>query len=153
VPRGGKRAGKPGKSYTNRTDMHQPVTTVPGQVYGQATAQQNAQKALPLPTQSTPPGGQARPTSPSSPTGLPPGGPPPVGPGDLGPLHAPTGRPDEPLTAGLPTGPGPGPAALAPPDPLTKAAAILNTLGATADPLTAQLRARVNATLNNRGAA
>jgi hypothetical protein len=27
-------------------------------------------------------------------------------------LHDPTARPDEPITAGLPTGPGPGPEAL-----------------------------------------
>jgi hypothetical protein len=33
-------------------------------------------------------------------------------PGQHGPLTAPTGQPNQPLTAGLPTGPGPGPEAL-----------------------------------------
>jgi hypothetical protein len=33
----------------------------------------------------------------------------PVPPGSLGPLDAPSERPDEPLTAGLPIGPGDGP--------------------------------------------
>jgi hypothetical protein len=35
-------------------------------------------------------------------------------PGSLGPLDAPTARPDEPLTAGAPVGPGPGPEVLNP---------------------------------------
>jgi hypothetical protein len=33
-------------------------------------------------------------------------------PGQHGPLGAPTNQPNQPLTAGLPTGPGPGPEAL-----------------------------------------
>lgn len=72
--------------------------------------------------------------------------------GMLGPLDAPTQRPNEPLTAGLPSGPGPGPGALAAPDPLVKAAAVLNTLGHNADPYSARLRDLVNATLHNQGA-
>lgn len=35
-----------------------------------------------------------------------------VPPGAFGPLTAPTSRPDEPVTAGLPIGPGPGPDSL-----------------------------------------
>lgn len=38
-------------------------------------------------------------------------------PGALGPLHAPTQRPNEPITAGLPSGPGAGPEALGLPAP------------------------------------
>jgi hypothetical protein len=34
-------------------------------------------------------------------------------PGSLGPLDAPTARPNEPVTAGAPVGPGPGPEAVA----------------------------------------
>lgn len=74
-------------------------------------------------------------------------------PGELGPLHAPTNRPGEPITHGLPTGPGAGPGILQPPDPLTKAAAVLNNLGSAADADTARLRDFVNATLGNKGAA
>ncbi len=37
-------------------------------------------------------------------------------PGEVTPLHAPTDRPDEPLTAGLATGAGPGAEALEVPD-------------------------------------
>jgi hypothetical protein len=42
----------------------------------------------------------------TTPTGIPGG----VGPGDLVSLDAPSMRPDEPVTAGLPIGAGPGPA-------------------------------------------
>jgi hypothetical protein len=35
-----------------------------------------------------------------------------VVPGQHGPIDAPTNQPSQPLTAGLPTGPGPGPEAL-----------------------------------------
>lgn len=75
------------------------------------------------------------------------------GPGELGPLTAPTDRPGEPLTHGLPTGPGAGPEALTPPNPLVKAAAVLNMLGDSADADTKKLRDFVNATLANEGAA
>lgn len=37
---------------------------------------------------------------------------PPVQPGEMGALDRPTERPGEPVTAGLPSGPGPGPEAL-----------------------------------------
>lgn len=86
---GGARQGQPGKSYPNRTDMQQnrapaqPIRTVPAKTYGDATAQRQAQQAIPLP-QATP-------------------------------LTAPTARPNEPLTAGMPRGPGPGAEAVTPP--------------------------------------
>lgn len=174
--RGGARLGQQGQSYSNRSDLNQPVRTATGQPYGEAGRQAAAQKVIPLPgqghgmgssrgagpgdhTYSTPAGPGANPmgggSSPvSSPVG--PGG---MGsnaiqPGGLGPLTAPTNRPGEPLTAGLQGGAGPGPEALAPPpNPLVHAVATLNALGKTADPGTARIRAWLNATLNNSGAA
>lgn len=59
-----------------RTDLNngavQPVTTATGQQYGEAKAQADAQRAVPLPA-----------------------------------LGAPTARPDEPIHAGMNSGPGP----------------------------------------------
>jgi hypothetical protein len=86
---GGDRAGRPGASYQNRSDLaqgprapSQPVKTATGQPYGAATAQAQAQQAVPLP--------------------------------DFAAMHLarPTERPQEPVTAGLPMGPGPGPEAM-----------------------------------------
>lgn len=80
---GGVRQGQPGKQYPNRTDMAQGVRAASGQAYGERKAQEDAQRAIPLP---------------QVPQAV--------------PLNAPTQRPDEPVTAGLPFGPGPGPAVL-----------------------------------------
>lgn len=108
---------------SNRTDQLSPapVTTVPGQEYGQAAAQQAAQRAIPTANGPTMPAAQAPPTG--GPPGPPQGGAP--DPSDLmaqamahnGPagamaLNRPTERPDEPVTHGLPVGPGAGPQAL-----------------------------------------
>jgi hypothetical protein len=80
MPRGGKRQGTPGKGYTNRTDL--------GMNYdqGQMTAAAGGMQAPPGPT-----------------------GPAPLTPEDSPMLSDPTQRPDEPITAGLPIGAGPGP--------------------------------------------
>jgi hypothetical protein len=90
VKQGGTRQGQPGKNYPNRTDMQQgprqrtqPVRAAAGQQYGQRGQQENMQRAQPLPQ----------------------------GP-QIIPLDAPTLRPNEPLTAGMAMGPGPGPEAL-----------------------------------------
>lgn len=101
---GGARTGAPGTSYPNRTDLNgpQPIRTAPGQPYGSAKQQEQAQQAVPLP------GGGGHP----SPTGGAPGAAGPM-PGDLTPLSAPSLRPDEPITAGVDIGPGPGSDALA----------------------------------------
>ena len=108
--RGGRRQGTPGKAYGQRTDLNmnrQAVATGPSQGYGQRAAQERAQQAVPLAA------------APPTPTGAPAGGPgagappaafPPAG--SFGPLDRPTDRPDEPVTAGAPIGPGPGPEAL-----------------------------------------
>lgn len=95
---GGVRQGQPGKPYPNRTDMQaQAVRTATGQPYGAAAAQQAAQQAVPLPQQPGPQqaAGPRYATAEDAPN-----------------LLDPTARPDEPLEAGLPFGPGPGPEAL-----------------------------------------
>lgn len=95
--RGGKRTGKPGATYGNRTDMQQAPRAVPGQTYGKATQQLEAQRAMPLPAAPPPAVGGAPARPGPAPRPMP------------TPLDAPTERPAEPLTAGLATGPGPGP--------------------------------------------
>lgn len=151
MPRGGKRTGKPATSYNNRSDLTtQAPSAAPGQTYGAAGAQLASQRQIPLPKQGAAPGAVAPPPAGSTaPAG---GGAPLVPPGALGPLSAPTQNPNQPITAGLQGGPGSGPEALAAPDPLVKAAAVLNQLGHNADPQSAALRARVNAMLGNQGA-
>lgn len=91
MARGGSRQGQPGKTYSNRTDL-------------------NTNRAPQTP-QVTAAGG---PTAP----------PPQQGPAFMSPdmvpkLDDPTGRPNEPLTTGLSTGPGMGPEAIggSPPNP------------------------------------
>src|SRR4051812_37148411 len=115
----------------------------PNQTYGQAGQQLASQQQMPL---------SAAPVAGSSPA------PPQAAPGGGGPqvipsLTAPTTRPNEPLTAGLATGPGGGPEMLqSQVDPLVKAAAVLNQIGQP-DADTAKLRSMVNAHLANNGAA
>lgn len=109
--RGGRRQGQPGKAYPNRSDLTQAPTAAPGQTYGVAAEQLRAQQQVPLPK-------QVPPSAPAPAGSAPAGPPPPAGaapsilPGGLGPLTAPSDRPNEPLTAGLASGPGPGPEAL-----------------------------------------
>ncbi len=83
MARGGVRSGRPGQSYGNRTDLnaapHLAPTAQTSQPYGVAGAQLNAQAAVPM------------------------SAPPPI------PLNSPSARPNEPVQAGLPSGPGPGP--------------------------------------------
>lgn len=105
--KGGKRYGAPGAAYGNRTDLNQnrqPVQAAAGQPYGVRGAQEAAQRAVPLPA--APPVRSAPPPAPAS--GVSPVTTGPL-PGALGSLTRPTDRPDEPLTHGLPFGPGAGP--------------------------------------------
>lgn len=81
MPRGGKRQGTPGKAYANRTDM--------GQNYNPDSEKTPAAGGI------TPPREMAPVMS--------------VYPEDTPMLLDPTARPEEPITAGLPVGPGPGP--------------------------------------------
>jgi len=104
MPRGGRRRGTPGKAYGNRTDLTNPPNPgqarFKGQPYGAASEQEQAQAVVP-------------PQPPPGPPGAPPAaGPPPIPPGGLGAFNRPTDRPGEPLTSGLPMGPGAGPEAL-----------------------------------------
>lgn len=110
MARGGRRAGKPGAKYPNRTDLAlsprtAPVAKIPGQGYGAQAAQTRAQQAVPA---GLPP--------------APPFAPPPTAPNIMARLAAPTERPDEPFHTGLPTGPGPGPEILGLADPAPSAA-------------------------------
>jgi len=118
MPRGGRRSGRPGVAHGNRTDLNKPpLARFTGQEYGAAAEQARSQAAIrPGPPPAPPPGQPRAPQGPQEPQGPPPtGGIPQSGPmpGTLGALDRPTERPGEPLTAGLPSGPGPGPEALA----------------------------------------
>ena len=111
MARGGKRQGKPGGGYTNRSDLAVPGKPLPvvspkDQTYGQRTSLENAQRTVPMASQPAIP-----PARPAGPPGQPPG--PMLAPPDpAGHLMNPTARPNEPVTAGLPSGPGPGPEAM-----------------------------------------
>lgn len=111
MARGGQRRGTPGTAYANRTDMHQPVKTPDGMAYGKRKMLEEAQKVIPLPTQPSMPGpatgGGGPAVAPTPPMSAQPG----LSPGELD-FARPTERPAEPVTAGLPVGPGPGPEAL-----------------------------------------
>ena len=108
--RGGKVDGQVGQAYVNRTDLNAATRTVPGQEYGQQVAQRMAMRNVPMasaPQQPAMPTPSAPPSAPQAPM---------AAPQPQAPLlwDHPTERPNEPIHAGLPAGPGPGPEALAP---------------------------------------
>jgi hypothetical protein len=113
--RGGTRIGAPGAAYGNRTDLagkgpvrggRLDLSAAPNQPYGQAGGQIDAQRAIPMGTPALPgPAGGTPPTP--GPAAVPP-----PQPGQLPSLTAPTGRPQEPVTAGMASGPGAGPEAV-----------------------------------------
>lgn len=78
-----------------------------GQQYGQQGAQLQAQEIVPV--AGSPTGEPGRPRSSSGPSAQPQPG---LEPGNVPTLDDPSAYPDQPITAGLPTGPGPGPEAL-----------------------------------------
>lgn len=108
MPRGGKREGRQGEAYSNRTDLNQ--TTVRqgslGSMPGAARPYGSADDGASLPPGPSEGGAVGLSAPPAS-------GPPPIQPGGLLPLDAPTTRPDEPITAGLYDQPQP----LTPDDP------------------------------------
>lgn len=114
MPRGGRRTGAPGTAYSNRTDLNPavPIKAAPGQQYGAAKAQIEAQRAVPIARPATDVVTPMRTGGPEA--SSPASGPPVPLPGQLMPLDAPSQRPGEPVTAGLPVGPGAGPEALGP---------------------------------------
>lgn len=86
-------------ALSRRTDGRQPTMDLPNSKYGENAAFRDAQQAAPM-SQSAPPGQAGS-----------------IGP-DLSsvvPFGAPSGRPSEPITAGLPGGPGAGPSVPAQP--------------------------------------
>jgi hypothetical protein len=110
VPRGGKRYGTPGKSYSQRSDLNVAPRAATGQQYGKAGAQLASQRQVPVarPATDVVPTVAPAPTAPRPLSGTIPG----LAPGTVTPLDAPTERPNEPITAGLPIGPGAGPEVL-----------------------------------------
>lgn len=150
LARGGKRQGRVGAQYTNRSDLATgprapsvpQVAPAGNQPHGAQAAQLRSMQALPLATQ---------PPVPSSATGVAVTG---AAPPPLTPLDAPTQRPGEPVTHGADSGPGADSSILGiqPDNPLVSAAAALNQLGDIADPDTARYRSLLNAMVGNSGA-
>jgi hypothetical protein len=98
--RGGARTGQPGRNYPNRSDLAgQPAQTTKGQDYGEAGAQLDAQSVIPV--AGAPSGGASQPSPMAG-----------MVPGSIPSLSDPSANPNEPITAGLASGPGPGPEAL-----------------------------------------
>lgn len=101
APRNPAPASGPGK-LSRRTDggPAQKLMTPTGMPYGETGQLEQAERSAPM---------AQSPSVPTAPVGGPPAGP------DLAGLGDPTARPGEPVTAGSPVGPGPGPEALARP--------------------------------------
>lgn len=147
MPRGGKRQGKPGASYTNRTDLalgprQLPVSTAPNQPYGAAKQQADAQAAVPMasgPLTQTPDIRQA--AADFQPPAIPGIGDPSMNPGE----HVTTG-----MNAGIgQTTPTQGPLQ---PSPVLKGVAVLNALGDDASPDVKAIRDVLSAAQGNAGA-
>jgi hypothetical protein len=103
----GRQKGTPGRTYPNRKDLRpaskqQPIKAATGQPYGIRKQQIEAQRAQPLPAAPTPDFASLLAAAEA------------FDPGERQPFDRPTERPDEPLTAGLSSGAGPGPEVLGP---------------------------------------
>ena len=110
------RSSSPGKLQPNRADLTKtplPVEAAPNQGYGVAAAQRAAQQAIPMGAPAAPgPGGGSLAPAGAAPTPQAQPQAPLAVPGGNGALSRPTERPNEPVTHGLPMGPGGGPEAL-----------------------------------------
>lgn len=106
MPRGGRRSGRTGKAYSNRTDLNARTmlnAVPPSNQYGQGVATERALSAVPMKNPAAPsPAGAAQPG---------PSAPPLPQPGSLGFLDD-SARPGEPVQHGLVNGPGAGPEVL-----------------------------------------
>ena len=89
MPRGGKRQGTQGKGYSNRTDLAVDYGPNGNPATGGQTAPVQQRQFVP----------------------------PTIGADQVPNIGDPTARPDEPVTAGLKSGPGPGPEAMPPMPP------------------------------------
>lgn len=124
MARGGRRAGVAGTPYPNRADLRTvtraPAVAPTGLPYGEHQNLVQSQKVVPVGRPAVPP------ASPSPTPGTP--GP---QPGTL-PWIAPTARPNEPVTAGIDRGPGPGSEALVGPGaaPAQTLSNLLSTMAA-----------------------
>ena len=122
--RGGSRSGRPGAAYPNRRDLNtkpreagkQAVRARPSREYGGRAAEEERMKAMPLPRAGAPIGALVAPAG-QGPE-----------PGSLPGLTSPSQNPGQPITAGLPMGPGAGPSALAAPPPEPGGAGLLRRL-------------------------
>ena len=129
---------------TQRGAPAQPISATPGQVYGAGVEQMAMQRVMPAPNMQSPAAGipQGAPPAPSA-----------AGPVDparvmalaaglkeqTGLLTAPTQRPNEPITAGLSRGPGPGPEILAAPSGSPSGDILRRLSQSTGDPQWAEL--------------
>lgn len=99
MPSGGRRQGRSGRAYPNRTDLNaQPIRSAPSTTYGSRVASERQQAALPLPQSQGVPPNLAALMAPAQ------GSPP-----DAPALLRDTEHPNEPVTAGMGIGPGAGP--------------------------------------------
>lgn len=128
-----------GTPEPNRSDLmakraapNQPLTAPAGrQPYGSKTAEVNYQRTAPMQNQPGP--GMGAPVGPMDAMRSAPAP-------NILPLTAPSERPNEPLTHGLPSGPGAGPEALAVPPRPSRTSDVLQTLASTSrDPMWADL--------------
>lgn len=87
----------------------QAIAVPKGEDYGEANAMADAQRAQPVAGAATGAPSPGTTIQPSTPTSSPLPG---MRPGEIPSLADPSAFPDEPLTAGLPSGPGPGPESL-----------------------------------------
>lgn len=106
MPRGGKRQGTPGKAYSNRTDLM--TNYDPAKNTAAAGGLTSSAPSTPATGPALPQLGQANPPRIAGPV---------VGADEIPNLTDPTQRPDEPVTAGIDMGPGPGSNALGPMPP------------------------------------
>ena len=131
--RGGQRELAHGDNSATRTDLNQhlPATAAPDQPYGDKARDIAAQRAVPLVSAASPP--SQPPATPAAALAEPEPEPRATpAPGSLLFDH-PTQRPNEPITAGMPFGPGPGPEALgAPPSVSDQLAALAASPNASA---------------------